>query len=86
MLFLSAALAGDAEPVIFATANLTAHNGQPRAAAEAVVAVQADLVVIVECSRASLARDTAGGGWTAASGRRTGPDVLGIVHPRAGGG
>ncbi len=58
ILWVFAALSGEGEPVTFATANLGARNSTPRAAAEAVVAAGADIVVLVECSRASLALDT----------------------------
>ncbi len=58
MLSVATSLGGEAEPVTFATANLTSHNKDPRAAAEAVVAAQADVTVLVECSRESLALDT----------------------------
>ena len=56
------AIAGEpasaAEPLVVAVANVKGDNAQARAVAEAIGGSHADLVVILECSRKSLAADT----------------------------
>lgn len=58
LLVAGPALAADSEPVVVATAHLKGESDDPRAVAESLGRVGADLMVLTECTRKAVAAET----------------------------